>query len=86
MADSQRYMEIQKELNSWHCHIDHAMKKLFETFLSDPKVILTEDDMKCWLFRYLQEERCKMYKPYAIHSEVTHHMNNIVKKEGGGAT
>jgi hypothetical protein len=66
-------------LDSWHPHIESAIKKLHSKFQADTKFILTESDLKCWLFYYLQEE--KSYIPFAVHTEVTHYAEHIVKDE-----
>lgn len=58
-------------LDSWHPHIENAMHKVHQKFKSDTKFILTESDLKCWLFYELQNQ--KPYIPYAVHSEVTHY-------------
>ncbi len=58
-------------LESWHPHIQSAMKQLHTKFLTDTKFILTESDLKSWLFYYLQHE--KPYTPFAVHTEVTHY-------------
>jgi len=59
-------------LDSWQPHIKSTMKKLHDKFKGDgSKYILTESDLKCWLFYYLQQE--KPYLPFAVHTEVTHY-------------
>jgi hypothetical protein len=64
-------------LDSWHPHIKNAMEKLHNKFKSDTKFILTESDLKCWLFYFLQEE--KPYTPFAVHTEVTHYAEHSSK-------
>ena len=61
-------------LDNWHFHILNAMKQFHTKFLTNTKFILTESDLKCWLFYYLQHE--KPYTPYAVHTEVTHYGNH----------
>lgn len=58
-------------LLSWHPSIKNAMKNLHQKFKSDTKFILTESDLKCWIFYFLQQE--KPYILYAVHTEVTHY-------------
>lgn len=70
-GQDKRKQEERALLESWHPHIENAMKRLQEKFQSDTKFILTESDLKCWLFYYLQAE--KPYKPYVVHTEVTHY-------------
>lgn len=62
-------------LDSWHPHIKNAMAKLHEKFISDTKFILTESDLKCWLFYFLQAER--PYIPFEVHTEVTHYAEHV---------
>lgn len=68
-------------LDIWHPHIANAMKQLHTKFLTDTKFILTESDLKCWLFYYLQQE--KPYIPFAVHTEVTHYAPHLVEKADG---
>lgn len=67
-------LEEEALLESWHPHIKNAMHNLYGMFRSSNKFILTESDLKCWLFYFLQQE--KPYIPYAVHSEVTHYANH----------
>lgn len=64
-------------LNNWHPHISNAMQQLHLKFRNDTKFILTESDLKCWLFYYLQHE--EPYIPFAVHTEVTHYAPHLVK-------
>jgi hypothetical protein len=66
-------------LDSWHPHIENAMRNLHSKFQADTKFMLTESDLKCWLFYYLQQE--KPYTPFAVNTEVTHYAEHIVKDE-----
>ena len=59
-------------LDSWHPHIKNAMDKLHNKFKSDTKFILTESDLKCWLFYFLQKEKTKK-ETFEVHTEVTHY-------------
>jgi hypothetical protein len=65
-------------LDSWHPHIKSAMESLHCKFQSDTKFILTESDLKCWLFYYLQAE--KPYIPFTVHTEVTHYAKHVTNK------
>lgn len=64
-------------LDSWHPIIENAMKSLHSKFQADTKFILTESDLKCWLFYYLQQE--KPYTPFAVNTEVTHYANHKIQ-------
>lgn len=66
-------------LDKWHLHISNAMQQLHLKFNNDSKFILTESDLKCWLFFYLQQE--KPYIPFAVHTEVTHYAPHIEKEK-----
>lgn len=58
-------------LNYWKSFVDNAIKKVWETFCVDRKIILTESDLKCHLFKFLTMPTPQF--PYSVHSEVTHH-------------
>lgn len=58
-------------LDYWHSHVETAMKALHKKFQSDTKHILTESDLKCWLFYYLQKENPS--DSFTVHTEVTHY-------------
>lgn len=65
-------------LDTWEPLVKTAIKKLHKKFKGDSKFILTESDLKCWLFYYLQKQ--KPYTTYAVHTEVTHYAPHINKK------
>jgi len=58
-------------LASWHPFIEIAILRTWFKFKNEPNFILTEGDLKCWLFYFLQIK--KPYVPFSVHSEVTHH-------------
>lgn len=66
-------------LNSWQPHISNAMKEVHNRFQVDTKFILTESDLKCWLFYELQNQ--KPYIQYAVHTEVTHYAEHHFNEE-----
>lgn len=69
-----------KELpNSWMITVNKAMIQLHNRFKDDTKFILTESDLKCWLFYELQNQ--KPYIPYAVHTEVTHYAQHTNMNE-----
>jgi hypothetical protein len=83
-------------LNSWHPHVENAMKALHAKFISDTKFILTESDLKCWLFHFLEMEKSKSSPNentdtkkevevnknlYAVHTEVTHYAQHLEEKK-----
>jgi hypothetical protein len=57
--------------NNWMIAVNKAMLQLYERFKNDTKFILTESDLKCWLFFELQKQNTDV--PYAVHTEVTHY-------------
>jgi hypothetical protein len=71
MEIEDRKAKQEKLLASWHPHIESAMKKLHTSFINDNKFILTESDLKCWLFYFLQQEGPCLH--FAVHTEVTHY-------------
>lgn len=74
-----RYKQEQL-LNHWSDSIEYAMKELWIRFNENPKCILTESDLKCWMFIELNH-----FKPesnqYAVHSEVTQYSRSFKDKE-----
>jgi hypothetical protein len=69
-------------LNNWHPHISNAMQQLHLKFKIDSKFILTESDLKCWLFFYLQQEKIKTNSPpFSVHTEITHYAEHTVRKK-----
>lgn len=54
----------------WINSIKTAMLQVHSRFKQDTKNILTESDLKCWLFYELQNQE---NKTYAVHTEVTHY-------------
>jgi hypothetical protein len=71
--------ETTELLNAWQSNVDKAMNKVHERFCGNTKFILTESDLKCWLFYELQN--LKPYIPYAVHTEVTHYAKHTDEKE-----
>lgn len=65
--------------NSWMIAVNKAMIQVHERFKDDSKFILTESDLKCWLFYELQNQ--KTYVPFAVHSEVTHYAEHTNEKD-----
>ncbi|MCA4783141.1 hypothetical protein IF125_12900 [Empedobacter stercoris] len=55
---------------------DCAMESLFNKFKENPKLILTESDLKCWLFMELQVVLNDQDLPFSVHTEVTHYLRN----------
>lgn len=45
----------------------------FKKSKENPKLILTESDLKCWLFMQLQSELAGSNLPFSVHTEVTHY-------------
>ena len=52
------------ETKSWLESLDTALIAVHSTFNNNPKTILTESDLKCWLFHKLQT---KNKKNYSVH-------------------
>lgn len=64
-------------LNSWREPIENAVLETFHRFKAEPKVILTESDLKCNLYMDLIKQ--KPYVQYAVHTEVTHYTGEIAQ-------
>ncbi|TPD65916.1 hypothetical protein [Flavobacterium microcysteis] len=66
--DDQAYISLYHELTQ------KAMDSLFEKFKVNPKMILTESDLKCWLFLELTNEiESQQNSTLSVHTEVTHY-------------
>ena len=65
------------EINIWLDCFETALKKVHTKYGVTPEMILTESDLKCWLFLELQNIK---YKSYAVHSEVTHYIHSNIRK------
>jgi hypothetical protein len=88
-----RKLEERQLLDSWHPYIKSAMEQVHKKFLSDTKFILTESDLKCWLFYYLQHDnkiindnKGKSLESekdllYSVHTEVTHYAQHLEEKK-----
>lgn len=64
---------------TWMSTVEKAMMQLHYRFKGDTKFILTESDLKCWLFYELQNQ--KTYVPFAVHSEVTHYAEHYINND-----
>lgn len=66
------------EINIWLDCFETALKKVHTRYALKPEIILTESDLKCWLFHELQT---KNEKNYSVHSEVTHYPRTEIKED-----
>lgn len=69
---------IMDETISWLESLDTAIIAVHSTFNKNPKTILTESDLKCWLFHELQNID---KKTYTAHSEVTHYPRTSIQED-----
>lgn len=60
---------------------DLAMKSVFQKFIYNPKLILTESDLKCWLFIELQNQLKGRDLPFSVHTEITHYLKNSLPRK-----
>ena len=73
-------MNDEQHINKYYELTDAAIQSVFKKSKENPKLILTESDLKCWLFIQLQSELVGRFLPYSVHSEVTHYYNAKEKK------
>ncbi|HFI4797647.1 hypothetical protein HZP23_14035 [Elizabethkingia anophelis] len=67
-------MDDQAYISLYHDLTQKAMDSLFEKFKVNPKMILTENDLKCWLFLELTNEiESLQNSTLSVHTEVTHY-------------
>lgn len=69
---------IMDETTSWLESLSTALVAVHSTFNKNPKTILTESDLKCWLFHELQNID---KKTYTVHSEVTHYPHTKIRED-----
>jgi hypothetical protein len=70
VANNLKEKEI-KLLDTWHPYVESALKRLHQKFAGNTKCILTESDLKCWLFYFLNLGENEI--PFTVHTEVTHY-------------
>lgn len=67
-------MDDQQYINLYHEISEKAIENVFKRFTEYSKLILTESDLKCWLFLELQKEIEKIDEnTLSAYSEVTHY-------------
>jgi len=64
-------MEGLKLLKYWKVYIDLSIRQVWQSFHADRRLLLTESDLKCNLYKFLTNQVIDF--PYQVHSEVTHH-------------
>lgn len=70
--DKKPKVETKQELlDTWQTVVNKGVLSVSKKFKSNPKSILTESDLKCWLFMELQKYKNK--NSYDVHTEVTHY-------------
>ena len=69
---------IMDETKSWLESLDTAVIAVHSAFNRNPKTILTESDLKCWLFHELQNID---KKNFTVHSEVTHYPRTKIRED-----
>ena len=65
------------EKDTWLINLETALKAVHSTYGQTPEIILTESDLKCWLFLELQKIK---NKTYVVHSEVTHFVQTTLRE------
>jgi hypothetical protein len=61
----------------WLANLETALKAVHSNYGQTSEMILTESDLKCWLFLELQKIK---NKTYAVHSEVTHFVQTTLRE------
>lgn len=64
-------------LTSWVPYVKDAMYRVWKRFNQNTKCILTESDLKCWMF-YELNQQIPDTDNYSVHTEITHY----TKKKG----
>lgn len=73
-------MNDEQHINKYYELTDAAIQSVFKKSKENPKLILTESDLKCWLFIQLQSELAGRNLPFSVHTEVTHYYEEKEKK------
>jgi len=67
-------MNDEGQIALYHQLTEKALAKVFGRFKENPKLILTESDLKCWLFLELVKDIEGMQEStLSVHTEVTHY-------------
>lgn len=70
---------IEESTKSWMVAVNKAMMQLHDRFKTDPKIILTESDLKCWLFLKLKKVE---NATFSVHTEITHYPYSKTVQDG----
>ncbi|MPS75055.1 MAG: hypothetical protein E2590_18160 [Chryseobacterium sp.] len=74
-------MNDQLCIKLYHELSEKALEKVFRKFQEKPKLILTESDLKCWLFLELTNEIGSIQNStLSVHTEITHYLKSDDKK------
>jgi hypothetical protein len=65
-------MQKNKIPEEWLQVAELSIKEIWQRFKTNPKDILTESDLKCWLFSKLTSKKTEA-SSFAVHTEVTHY-------------
>lgn len=69
------YMKEIEFLESWLSYVEYVLCDVFNAFANEPKLVLTESDLKCRIYSGLIS--MNPFVKYAVHSETTHyHLND----------
>jgi hypothetical protein len=63
----------------WQEVTQHSIINIWQRFKTNPKDLLTESDLKCWLFNELINKKTDS-SSYSVHTEVTHYSKEEKKK------
>ena len=75
-------MSDQEYVALYHQITEKAIHIVFKRFSENPKLILTESDLKCWLFLELAKEIDNLQtSTLSVHTEVTHYLKADNRKE-----
>ena len=74
-------MNDEDQIALYHQLTEKALAKVFGRFKENQKLILTESDLKCWLFLELVKEIERMPEStISVHTEVTHYLQTEERK------
>jgi hypothetical protein len=74
----QERVMLEEPTKSWMVAVKKAMTDLHLNFKNNPRAILTESDLKCWVFLELKKVE---NAAFSVHTEITHYAEHFYNDE-----
>ena len=73
-------VELEEVPECWELTAETAINRVWKLFQLDQKTILTENDLKCWLFTELNLLKfCE--ESFVVHTEATHYSRHLWRRQ-----